>query len=87
MTESSEEIIDKRLAVGMSIARRHLSPFLKELVRKHKYERLELASALLILAYNIVRKGKPVVQARRVFNALSRGAAQLIEDGGSSSLH
>lgn len=75
MTESSKEIIDKRLAVGMSIARRHLIPFLKGLVEEYKYERLEVASALLILAYNIVRKGKPAVQARRVFNALSRGAA------------
>ena len=85
--EDAKQTLDERLAVGMSIARRHLTPFVKELVKEHKYNRLEMASALLILAYNMVRKGKPILESRRMFNVLARGAGSLIEEGGSSRLH
>ncbi len=67
---------------GFLIAKRHLTPYLKELEKNHGYTQMEIAAALIILGYNAVlgavKKNK--MKALSVYSDLSRLSFFLLED-------
>ncbi len=77
--EKSRKMVDDAHAVGIDIVKTHLTPFLQNLIRKHHYDRLEIACALLFLAYHALRKGKPQPAADSMFKVLAVKAIRYIE--------
>lgn len=85
--QDAQNRLEKDYASGIHIAQQHLTPFLHELVRKHHYNRIEIASALLVLAYNALRKHKEPARAKKLFNILSHKAHQYIDTRQIKNLH
>ncbi len=69
--EEAQLRIENDHAAGIHIAKVYLTPFLRELSKKYGYNRLEIASALLVLAYNVLRKDRPAYKAWTLFNTLA----------------
>lgn len=86
-TEAAQRIIDRDHLSGVRIAQKLLNPVLNELTTKHHYNRLELASALLVMAYAVLRKGRDPHKARALLAVLSKKALKFIDRQESKKLH
>jgi len=75
----AEMRLEREHSNGIYIAEKHLTPFLQNITKKHQYTRLEVASALLIIAYNVLRKERNETTAKRMFRLLSQKSQDHIE--------
>ena len=74
------KLLEEAHQKGFIIAQDHLTPLLLEFETKHSFSRLEMASALIILAYSIIRgaPNNPHKNSLNIFKYLCNLSIQLI---------
>ena len=65
--------------VGEKIARNELRKFINHLIKKHGLSKIELAAALISIAYGLLRAGRPARQANAMFRKLANETQKLFD--------
>ena len=83
---AAEKRLDQQHSNGIYLAETHLTPFLLKLRKEQNYTRLEIASALMIIAYNVLRKERTKPIAKNMYQLLSKKSQEHIEIGEKNKL-
>tara|TARA_B100001989_G_scaffold247983_1_gene220939 strand:+ start:3503 stop:3796 length:294 start_codon:yes stop_codon:yes gene_type:complete len=74
-----ERSLAEQHMVGEKVARTELAGFMNYLIKKHNLSKVELAGALISIAYGLLRSGRPAIQANSMFRKLASETQKLFD--------
>lgn len=77
-SKPAKTIEDQHMS-GEKLARTEIAPLISHLTKKHRVSKVELASALISIAYSLLRKDNPPAIANSMFRRLASKSQKLVD--------